>query len=130
MKSKKMKKINSIWFGPRALLIAGIFVLVIPAFLYILDMFAFRKDVLMYAIKASFTIGIVIILLFSIILFIELKQDKNINKKYNKEKYRKIEISKNIFECQYCGDRKVQEEDSYCKACGIKFTLDNKNYKE
>ena len=116
-----MKKINSIWFGTKILAAAGILILVIPAFLYLIDLFLIRYNMLKHIMKVSLAIGVAILMVFSIILIIELSQDKKINRMYNKVKYRKIEFSKNAYECQHCGNQKVQESDLYCKVCGIKF---------
>lgn len=116
-----IKKINSIWFGSRILVAAGVFILVIPFLLYLLDLLMIGNDALWQMMKVSLAIGILILLIFSIILFIELRQDKRINKMYNKVKYRKMNISKGVYECQYCGNQKVQENDLHCKVCGIKF---------
>lgn len=116
-----MKKINSIWFGPRILAAVVIFTLAIPALLYFIHKLLIPNVLLQYMIKVSLVIGILTLLIFLLILFIELKQDKRINKLYNKVKCEKIQITKGIYECQCCGNQKVQEKDSYCRVCGVRF---------
>ena len=66
--------------------------------------------------------GIIILIIFSIMLAVEFKQDKNINLQYNKVKYQKIQISHGLYECQYCGNQNVKKDDLFCKVCYIKFS--------
>lgn len=120
-----IKKINSIWFGARVLAAAGIFLVVLPLVLYVIHL-AEKYTVLNLLIKISFVIGAIIIIFFSIILAIELRQDKKINKQYNKVRYKKIQLSDGMYECQYCGNHKVTDDDLYCKVCGIKFLEEHK----
>lgn len=94
-----MKKINSIWYGSTILAACGIFAVVIPL--------------------------VFILIMFSLMLAVEFKQDKKIQLKYNKVKYQKVEISDGLYECQYCGNQNVGKEDLFCKVCATKFNMEN-----
>lgn len=116
-----MKKINSIWYGSRILAAGGVFTFVIPFTLYLVSIRIVKNDVMLILAKASIAVGLAIFLLFFIMLIIELKQDRNINLRYNKLKYQKIQISVGVYECQHCGNQKVKKNDSFCKICDVKF---------
>lgn len=116
-----MKKINSIWYGSRILVIGGFFAVVIPFILYLFYISNDKNEDIMILIRFSIAIGIIILIMFSLMLAVEFKQDRNINLQYNKVKYQKIKISDGLYECQYCGNQKVKKEDSFCKVCYIKF---------
>lgn len=116
-----MKKINSISYGG-AVIAAGIsFAAVIPALLYCVSSAFDMKSSFSLLIKISIIIGVLILLFFSVLLAIEMKQDKRINKFYRETRNSKIELPDKTFECQNCGNRQVGMEDTYCKVCGIRF---------
>lgn len=72
--------------------------------------------------KISFFIGIIIFGVFFIWLTIELKQDKKINKMYEKHRNEKLLVGDKIYECQACGNRQVKNDDTSCRVCGIEFS--------
>lgn len=94
--------------------------IVIPLILYLLKLYV-RGDLIIVLIKTSIVIGILVLLFFSLMLIIELRQDKKINIQYNELKYQKIQVEEDLYECQHCGNQKVKEADLYCNICGIRF---------
>jgi hypothetical protein len=118
---RRMKKINSIWYGSKILAAGGSFAVAIPLILYLLYVSITKIDIVLILIKVSISVGILILGLFCLMLAIESKQDKNIDLQYNKVKCQKIQISDNLYECQYCGNQEVKKEDLFCKVCNIKF---------
>jgi len=116
-----MKKINSIWYGGTILGIGLIFAIIVPVIIYyILPVFSMKLD-LNWVIRISIAIGILILLFFSIMLVIELNQDKRMNRFFEKNKYRKIELHDGTYECQNCGNRLIESDNTSCNLCGIKF---------
>lgn len=116
-----MKKINSVWYGSRVLAVGGVFAIVIPSLLCLFHTLFIKYKIVSILIKISIAVGITILGLFSLMLVIELKQDKNISLQYNKVKHQKIQITSSLYECQYCGNRMVKKEDLFCKVCNIEF---------
>jgi len=116
-----MKKINSIWYGGNILGIGIIFAIVIPLLLYYTSFIFGLKANFSIPIRISIIMGVLILLLFLVLLAIELKQDKRINRLYSKTRNSKIALSNNIFECQNCGNRQIEKDDTFCKVCGIRF---------
>ena len=115
-----MKKINSIHYGGKILLIGGTIGLLIPIILWLLSDDWSSPGLFLMAKIASF-IGMLILLFFFVLLAIELYQDRKINKYYAAHKNVKIRRGDNQYECAACGNRCVQKEDMHCIICGIRF---------
>lgn len=81
-----------------------------------------REDILITVIKVSMIIGAAFLLIFGVILAIEMRQDRRINRQYNRTRHQKIQIAADVYECQNCGSRNVKSEDAWCRDCGIKFS--------
>ncbi|WP_310605474.1 hypothetical protein [Anaerosporobacter sp.] len=113
-----MKKINSIGYGGKVIFIGILFAFIIPIGIMLIPYKCIPLDVIS---KISFLIGILILILFTIWLMIELRQDKRINAHYEKNRDKKILIQSGQFECQACGNQHVKAEDKSCSVCGIVF---------
>lgn len=113
-----MKKINSIGYGGKVILVGCVFILIIPMLLSIIP---YKRGVLLELSKISFIVGTLILVLFFIWLMIELYQDKKLFENYNQYMNQKILIGKNMYECQRCGNRQVKQSDKNCNICGNKF---------
>jgi Ca2+/Na+ antiporter len=113
-----MKKINSIGYGGKVILVGILFTFIFPIIIFFVP---YKCSLLNLVSKVSFWVGILILLLFFIWLNIELYQDKKINKHFEKNKNKKISIEDGKFECQACGNRQVKLSDKRCSVCGIKF---------
>lgn len=115
-----MKKINSIHYGGKVLLIGGTVGLLIPTILWLIADDWSSPEFFLLAKLSSF-IGMLILLFFFVMLVIELYQDKKINKYYAAHKNVKIRMESGEYECAACGSRCVQKEDINCIVCGIRF---------
>lgn len=113
-----MKKINSIGYGGKVILVGIVFALIIPTLLYVISK---KGSVLWEISKISFGIGILILVIFFIWLQIELYQDNKLNENYESDKNKKLIVGKDTFECQACGNRRVRQSDKNCNICGNKF---------
>ena len=114
-----MKKINSIWYGGKVILVGSILAFGIPLVIKIVPI---KFRFLNIMARTSFIIGIIMLLVFSIVLFIELHQDKRMNEYYNSCRNTKNKIGEGKYECQSCGNRDVKESSKVCNICGAKFT--------
>ena len=114
-----MKKINSIWFGSKMIGLGIVFCAGIPLMLYGMSKMWPAVGIFMLSAKISISIGLLILAAFTVILVIELNQDRMINKNYSSKC--RCKISPTAYECQNCGNKTVIEEDTYCRVCGIKF---------
>lgn len=116
-----MKKINSIGYGGKILAIGMVFLLLIPMITYIISPIC-RHVVYKYIGKISLLIGLLTLLFLALLLTIELRQDRKLNLYYDSQKNKKLKLGNDIFECQSCGNRKIQASDTSCPICGIHFT--------
>lgn len=115
-------KLNSINYGGRFLAAIGFFGLAIPAAAYaveqVLVLFEVRWSWLRFIQFGSALIGVGLLGLFAILLMIEFWQDAHLDRHYSQTRNRKLKISDDEFECQYCGFRKIKKSDRRCPACG------------
>jgi len=115
-----MKKINSIDYGHKIAFAIILFLMILPALLYLLSMLI-RAEWLSLLIKTTMAIGSTILLFFILLLTIELHQDKKINHYFEKHRNRKLKITNTAYECQACGNRKLRAGDTSCPVCGSRF---------
>jgi len=100
----------------------GLFIFVIPVFLYSAFLLLGLADILfvwaLAAIKLSFAIGACLFVILLILVIVEQIQDYYIDTQYWKNREQKIRLADGNYECQYCGYRKIKEDDKICKICG------------
>lgn len=116
----KIKKINSIDFGAKALLIILLFLIFIPLVFWGVNYFV-PKSSFLFVANCSCVLGAILLFVFLPVLFIELRQDKIISEYYGSHKNAKIKINENIFECANCGNRKISSVEKSCPLCGVNF---------
>lgn len=115
-----MKKINSIHVGTKILLIIALFLIVLPiCFFGVKQMgFIILGDILT---KVSLAVGSLITLIAIILLIIEFRQDHQLHIYFTKHCNSKQLLSNGMYECQKCGNKLIQAQDTYCKICGVHF---------
>lgn len=116
----RIKKINSINYGGKVIGIGLFFMLFIPGVL----LFFYRilvYEVLEILVKASFGIGLLILISFACLLMVELRQDKKLDQYYCKHRNIKIPIKAGKYECGACGNREVAKNSTCCGICGCRF---------
>ena len=113
-----MKKINSIWYGDKVILLGIVLAIILPIGIMIIP---FDFYILNIISNISFTIGVIILAGFSVLLIIELHQDKKLNAYYNSQRIKKMVISEYKYECQVCGNREIKKNDTHCNICGTHF---------
>ena len=115
-----MKKLNMNSSGT-AFIGWGSLFLAIALLLFLTQRIVGSNRVLSVAIAASAAIGVIILLVLLLLVFIELRQDKAVDRFYKKNTHIKIRISEHYFECQNCGHQKVLENQTSCPVCGVTF---------
>lgn len=115
-----MKKINSINYGGKIIGVGFMIMFVIPGMLMLINTIL-NFDVILVLSRLLFLIGSVILICFTVHLFIELHQDKRIDKYYSKHRNVKIKINDGKYECGACGSRNISLNDVFCKTCGCKY---------
>lgn len=115
-----MKKINSIGYGGRIIGLGLVLLAVIPLILK-LAVGAIENQLIPLISKISFTMGVVVLLGFSVLLVIELRQDKRLNKHYQSKMNERRALPNNLFECAACGNRQIRPQDTGCPVCGTRF---------
>ena len=113
-------KINSIDYGGKVIGIGLIFMLLIPGLLLLFYKILVYEFLNIIA-KVSFVIGLLVLLSFSCLLMIELRQDKKIDQYYSKHRNVKVPIVDGNYECGACGNRRIKINSSSCDVCGVSF---------
>ncbi len=102
--------------------VIGIFIVVIPAVLYGISLIIRNEDIsrvyLLPMIGVSFATGIFILVVFLVLIMIEQIQDHYFDVQYRKQRNQKLTLPDGDYECQYCGSRKIQKNDTNCPVCG------------
>lgn len=115
-----MKKINSINYGGKIISVSLIIMFVIPGMLMLINA-VLNYDAILLISRLSFIIGVFILICFTVHLFIELHQDKKIDKYYSKHRNVKIKLNDSKYECGACGSRNIGLNDKFCNTCGCKY---------
>ncbi len=99
----------------------ALFAVAVPAILYLISFLLKEEritDVLLRAMGVSFAIGIFIFIALLALIIAEQIQDHFIDVQYQKNRARKLSLGDGNYECQYCGNRKIKENDKICGVCG------------
>ena len=115
-----MKKINSINYGGKIISVGLIIMFVIPGMLMLINTIL-NYDAILLISRLLFIIGAFILICFTVHLFIELYQDKKIDKYYSKYRNVKIKLTDGKYECGACGSRNISSNDNFCNTCGCKY---------
>lgn len=115
-----MKKINSIGYAHKILAACGMLVVVLPVAFSLAGRWLGLPFLVLIA-RVVLGAGLVLCALFALLLFVELRQDAAINRRYQREKYQKLPLGGGRWECQHCGSREVGEGDAHCSVCEIQF---------
>ena len=103
-----------------------LFGVMIPTALYIILLWSRTETVralLLSLIKGSFRIGALMFVIFLVAMVVEQIQDHYFDMQYQKQRGQKRLLVNGNYECQYCGNQKVRENDKACSVCGRGFLL-------
>jgi hypothetical protein len=102
--------------------VIGLFIFVIPVFLYgaslLLGFVNIHTILFLGAIKLSVVIGAYALAILLILVVVEQIQDYSFDRRYQKNRDRKVQLADGNYECQFCGNQKVKEDDKTCQVCG------------
>ncbi len=73
-------------------------------------------------ILASAALGGVIWVVLLVLIVVEQVQDALLVRSYEGQRSKKFPAGNGLYECQFCGNRQVKEEDTSCGVCGKAFT--------
>lgn len=108
--------------GSYLTLAGGTFLILIPLILvllrWLLNGLQIQWALLSLLIKISAGIGVVLLVILFLLIMIEQILDHALYKDYLEERNKKLKISADVYECAYCGNRKVGENDTCCSICG------------
>lgn len=114
--------------GTIFLKVIGFFVVLLPAVLYGIVLAWGRTGIistlLLSMIKVSFVAGAFVFIVFLVLLVVEQIQDHYYDVRYQKQRSQKVLLANGYYECQYCGNQKVRENDQSCNICGKEFSLE------
>ncbi len=99
----------------------GLFLALIPSILYCASLFLGDVEIigaLHNMIRVSFVIGASVAAVLLVLVILEQIQDRNIDLLYQKNRDQKLPLADGNYECQYCGNQKVKENDRVCSVCG------------
>lgn len=102
--------------------IIGTFVLLVPAALYLcgwlLGLAQVDAGIIPQLIGASLIVGGGVSGVWAVLIMYEQAQDHLFDAHYRHNRQHKLRVSEHIYECQYCGNRRVREDDRTCPVCG------------
>ena len=116
-----MRKLNMNGSGIAFLRWGFFFSIGIPLPLYLIICAFGNNRFARTAMYISIAIGALIISILFLLVFIELRQDKVVDRFFAKNVNVKIKISDEYFECQSCGNKRVLKNQTYCTICGTVF---------
>jgi uncharacterized paraquat-inducible protein A len=106
------------------------FVVLLPAILYSIVLVwnetGTITTLLLSMINVSMGVGACVFIIFLILIVIEQIQDHYYDVRYQKQRSQKVVLANGHYECQYCGNQKVQENDKSCNVCGREFAVERK----
>ncbi|HCL01560.1 MAG TPA: hypothetical protein DHW61_03955 [Lachnoclostridium phytofermentans] len=121
-----MKKINSIGYAHKIIGLAGLFLAIIPLCCHIFKLI-FHAVLFSMFLYISLAIGFLVLLFFIGLLAAEFHQDKKIDRQYIDIWKTKLSLGNGFYECQSCGNRKVNSTDKSCRVCGTTFNTGRRN---
>ena len=105
--------------------IIGFFMLLIPAIFYgiivVWSETGIIRTLLWGMIKVSFAVGTFIFMVFLVLIVLEQVQDHYFDAQYQKQRSQKVLLANGSYECQFCGNQRVRENDKTCDVCGKEF---------
>jgi uncharacterized paraquat-inducible protein A len=108
--------------------VIGFFLVLLPAVLYMIELAWSRTGIittrLLSMIKVSFAMGAFLSIVFLVLIVAEQIQDHYYDVRYQKQRSQKMLLANGFYECQYCGNQKVREDDKSCNVCGKEFALE------
>ena len=119
-----MKKISSVGYAHKVL--ASAFVLLLTAGVTRVLFQQFRFPFLRLTAALCALAGIAILIAFGVLLAVALHQDRRADFLYRQLRLRKLPLAGGRFECQTCGSREVDAQDTHCAACGVHFAEEPK----
>jgi len=117
-----LKKIDSIGYGHKLLSLSALFTVVLPLCFSVLYRL-FYVAIFMLIMRISLAIGLLISIFFVVLLAVEFRQDKAIDRNYAYTRTTKQAIGNGEYECQSCGNQNMTATDKECGICGIIFIL-------
>jgi hypothetical protein len=108
--------------GARILAIAALLIGLAPVLLYasnlIVKTFGIDAAVFSTLIWVFVTAGGLLLAALLVLIVAEQVQDHLIDNDYQRRRGQKLRVTGIYFECQYCGNRKVNANDRQCSVCG------------
>jgi uncharacterized paraquat-inducible protein A len=105
--------------------VIGFLMVLIPAVLYGVVLLwketGSIRTLLLSLIKVSFLLGAFVLIVFLVLIIVEQVQDHYLDAKYQKQRSQKVSLANGYYECQYCGNQRVKENDNTCDVCGKEF---------
>jgi uncharacterized paraquat-inducible protein A len=102
--------------------VIGCFLVLVPAVLYGITLLGNEKEItktiLFIMIKVSLVVGVVVFVCFLVLIVVEQIQDYYFDAQYQKQRNQKVLLANGHYECQYCGNQRVRENDKTCHVCG------------
>ncbi len=112
------RKLNLNEPGTKIIALSGFFLLLVPGLFVLLAwLFARLRYFIWIAIKISVGVGLLLMIIMAVLMVVETIQDRRYDRWYREQRYKKIKLSGNYYECQYCGYQKVRDIDRACPAC-------------
>jgi predicted RNA-binding Zn-ribbon protein involved in translation (DUF1610 family) len=108
--------------GGKAVAVIAILGVGIPGVLYelslALDALGIHWPMMRFLVWGALGVGGLLFFGFVVLLMIEQIQDHLLYQMYLRSRGKRIRTAENLYECPYCGNRKIREFEHQCPVCG------------
>jgi hypothetical protein len=117
---KRVLNLNAL--GPTIAAACAVFGVLIPLILavvsWLLDRIGVTHDILDTLLRVSLLVGGSLLLGLIVLVILEQIQDHYLDRQYQNSRHRKIKLTDDWYECQYCGHQKLRAGAQRCPVCG------------
>ncbi|MGE5221951.1 MAG: hypothetical protein ACM3PY_05915 [Omnitrophica WOR_2 bacterium] len=104
--------------GTRIIALASFFLILIPGLLvFFAWLLSSMSDLIWIVIKISVGAGLLILVILAALMIVETIQDRRYDRWYRQQRHKKMKLSGDYYECQYCGYQKIRDFDKSCPVC-------------
>ncbi|NLM47750.1 MAG: hypothetical protein GX198_02920 [Epulopiscium sp.] len=111
---------SNIWFVPKVIGIWLLFV-VFPVINQVLAKLMDKEEQITHFIYGTMFCGVLLTLFFAVLLMLTYNREKTLRKYFMRRRRTRIETRDGYYQCLYCGNEMVKQEDIICSVCGVRF---------
>ncbi|HOA80792.1 MAG TPA: hypothetical protein PKK61_06995 [Defluviitaleaceae bacterium] len=111
---------DDIWFIPKMIGL-WLFFVVFPVINQIFAKLVDKEENFTHFIYGTMILGVLITLFFALLMKLSYNHEKYLKKYFMRRRRCRIETVDGFYQCLYCGNEEVKQDDKMCSVCGIRF---------